>query len=430
MSTAKIWRAAVAAALFVAVAPFALAGPVTKDTKEKVLDTVTKIVTQSAYVPGVDFSKWPQVLAAHKDAIDQAKTDDDFQDAVNDALGEFKLTHLSIQTPEESEQRVEGETVGLGVNVHVMRKSAGDKEDGILVVRVVPGSAAQDAKLQPGDLIIEADGKPVKFPSELAGKAGQPVTLTIQGEDGKVRKAKVIRRKFSTVRPEALEWIDNDTAVLHVYTFDLSYDSQHVEDLMQKAAKAKNLVVDLRDNGGGVVANVQHFLGLFLPKDTVIGTFIYKSLVERYVQQQHGDPSDLKGIAAWSDRKIRSSDDETAPYKGHVVVLVNGGTGSGAEIAAAAMKESLGAQVVGTKSAGAVLVAMMGNLPEGYTLLYPITDYVTSKGIRLEGNGIVPDFERQDPKIPLPGTPDDVINKAVALLEHKDDDAKVGSVHN
>ena len=427
MSRANIWRAAISTALFVAVAPLAFAGPVSKEVKQKVLDKITTIVTEYAYVPGVDFSKFPEMLAAHKDEIDKADSADDFQDAVNDVLSEFKLTHLSMQTPDESEQRLDGETVGLGVNVHVMRKADGEKEDGILVVRVVPGSAAAEAKLKPGDLIISADGKVVKNPAELAGKAGQPVTLSIEGADGKTRKVKVIRRKFSTVRPEQLDWIDKDTAILHVYTFDLSYDPGRVEDLMQKASKSKNLIVDLRDNGGGVVANVQHFLGLFLPKETSIGTFINKGLVERYVSQEHGDPMDLKGMAAWSDRKIRSTDDDVEPYKGNLVVLVNGNTGSGAEIAAAAMKETLGAQIVGTKSAGAVLVAMMGSLPEGYTLLYPITDYVTAKGVRLEGNGLVPDFERHDPKIPLPGTPDDVVNKAVALLEHKEDSPKAGN---
>lgn len=420
MSRANIWRAALSAALFVAVAPFALAGPVTKEVKEKVLGKVTQIITTYAYVPGVDFSKLPEMLSAHKDEIDKAQSEDEFQDAINGVLAQFKLTHLSMQTPEESEQRIEGETVGLGVSVRVMRKSIGDPEDGILVIRVVAGSGAADAKLLPGDFITEANGKPVKSPVELVGKAGEAITLTLRGTDGKTRKATVVRRKFSTVRKEELTWADKDTAVLKVYTFDLSYDSDNVDKLVQKASKAKNLIVDLRDNGGGVVANVQHFLGLFLPAETPIGTFINKGLVERYVRDQHGEASDLKGMAAWSDRKIRSSEPDVPTYKGHIVVLVNGGTGSGAEIAAAAMRETLGSPVVGTKSAGAVLVALMGSLPEGYTLLYPITDYVTSRGVRLEGNGIAPDLVAEDPRIPLPGTPDDVIDKALALVEHPD----------
>jgi carboxyl-terminal processing protease len=410
MNRAKISRAVAAAAFLLVLAPLSLAGgPITKETKDKVLDRITRIITTYAYVPGVDFSKWPDMIAANQTDIDKAATEDDFQDAVNKTLAEFKITHLSMQTPEESEQRLEGESVGLGVSIHL-------QDDGILVIRVVPGSAAEDAKLQPGDLITQANGKPVHIPPDLAGKAGEPVTLTIKGADGKTRTVKVIRRKFSTVRPEELDWINSDTAIMHIYTFDLSYDSTRVENLFGKAARAKNLIIDLRENGGGVVTNVQHFLGLLLPKDTPIGTFINKSLVERYVSDEHGSADDLKGMAAWSDKKIRALDDDMTPYKGHVVVLVDGGTGSGSEIAAAALRENVGAQVVGTRSAGAVLVALMGSLPEGYTLLYPITDYVTSKGLRLEGNGVEPDVVAQDPKIPLPGTPDDVVNAAVALF--------------
>lgn len=424
MIGAKIWRATLGLSLLVAAAPLTFADPVTKDAKERVLDRMNKIITNFAYVPGVDFAKWPQMLAAVQPDVDKAQTDADFQEAVNKALSGFGLTHISLQTPQQSRTRLDGETVGLGVSVHV-------QPDGILIIRVVPKSAAETAKLQPGDLIVAADGKQVRNPAELAGKEGQPVLLTVKAADGKSRQVKVVRKKFSTIRPEELTWVDKDTALLKVYTFDLSYRPTRVEGLMREASKAKNLVIDLRDNGGGVVLNVQHFLGLLLPDSTPIGTFINKRLVERYVKEASGNPDDLKSIAAWSDSKVRSTrdDDEPKPFSGNVAVLVNGGTGSGAEIAAAALRERLGATVVGTKSAGAVLVALMVPLPEGYTLLYPITDYVTTRGIRLEGNGVQPDLTAEDPKVPLPGTPDDVISKAVAALQHPDASKKAIGVN-
>lgn len=413
MRAPRFTRALAAAAILFAVAPLTFAGPVTKEVKDKVVDRMNKIITSYAYVPGVDFSKWPQMLDTEKEAIEKASTEEEFRDAVNEALAKFNFSHISLQTPEQSRSRVEGATVGLGVSVHV-------QEDGLMVIRVVPKSAAADARLQPGDVITQADGKTVKTPTELAGKEGQSVVLTVKGQDGASRSVKVTRRKFSTVRPEELEWINPETAIIKVHSFDLSYDPDRVEDLMQKASKAKNLIVDLRDNGGGVVLNVQHFLGLLLPPNTSIGTFVNKRLVERYVKEKGGKPEDLKAIAQWSDSKVRATRSDTLkPFAGKVAVLVNNWTGSGAEIAAAALRETLGSQVIGTKSAGAVLVALMVPLPEGYTLLYPVTDYVTSKGLRLEGAGVEPDVLAQDPKIPLPGTPDEVIDKAVATLTGK-----------
>ncbi len=421
MSGKTIWRAATAA-LMVGLCSLTFADTVTKEVKEAVLAKMTQIITTYAYVPGADFSKLPDMLSANKVDIDKATSESDFQDAVNKTLAGFGVTHLSLQTPKESAERVDGATVGLGVSVHVEEDGSG-----ILVIRVVPKSAAEDAKLKPGDLISAADGKPVHTPLDLQGKEGQPVDLTVKGPDGKVRKVHIVRRKFSTVRPEELEWVDKDTALLHIYTFDLSYDPDNVDKLMKKAASAKNLIVDLRGNGGGLVSNVQHFLGLVLPNHTAIGSFINKPLVDRYVKEEHGSPNDLKGMAAWSDKKIHTFDSGAPAFKGHTVVLVDGGTGSGAEIAAAAMRETLGTPVVGTKSAGAVLVALMQGLPDGYTLLFPITDYVTAKGLRLEGNGVTPDVVAKDPLIPLPGTPDEVINQAVKLAEHPSSVKKVGA---
>lgn len=419
MSGKTIWRAATAA-LMIGLCSLTFAETVTKEVKDEVLAKMTQIITTYAYVPGADFSKLPDMLAANKDEIDKATTEADFQEAVNKTLAGFGITHLSMQTPEQSEERVDGATVGLGVSVHV-------EDDGILIIRVVPKSAAEDAKLQPGDLITEADGKVVHTPIDLQGKEGQPVDLTVKGPNGKIRKVHVVRRKFSTVRPEELTWVDKDTALLKIYTFDLSYNSERVDELMKKAANAKNLIVDLRDNGGGLVSNVQHFLGLVLPSHTAIGSFISKSLVDKYVSEEHGSPNDLKGMAAWSSKKIHTYDSGAPVYKGHMVVLVNAGTGSGAEIAAAAMRETLGTPVVGSKSAGAVLVALMQNLPDGYTLLFPITDYITAKGVRLEGNGVTPDVVAKDPAIPLPGTPDDVVNQAVKLAEHPSSLKKSGA---
>lgn len=410
-------RACVAAVLTLTLAPMSMA-QLTKEAKDRVLERMTKIITSYAYVPGVDFSKWPSMIEAQKAGIEKSTSENEFQDAVNEALEKFGFSHISIQTPSQSRQRREGSAVGIGINIK-------EQEDGILIVRVMSKSPAEEAGLKPGELIVEADGKSVRKALDVAGKEGDPVTLTIKQIDGATRQVKIVRRKFSTVRKEELQWLDKDTALLSVHTFDLTYDPDRVEDLMEEAAKARDIVVDLRGNGGGVVLNVQHFLGHFLPSGTPIGTFINKRMVERFVEEKVGKVDDLKAIAEWSDNKMRVTRSSVPPFKGNVAVLVNGGTGSGAEIAAAALREKLGSPVLGTKSAGAVLVALMVPLPEGFTLLYPMMDYVSSNGQRLEGSGVTPDEEAKDPGTPLPGVRDEVIEKAVARLSAMPEPKKI-----
>jgi carboxyl-terminal processing protease len=175
--------------------------------------------------------------------------------------------------------------------------------------------------------------------------------------------------------------------------------------------------------------NLEHLLGMLCPPDKPIGTFISKPLVRRYNAETGEDGKDLAKVAAWSDQKIKPRlNRRVARYKGNIAVLVNRWSGSASEIAAAALRDNAGATVVGTKSAGAVLVSVIVPASNGFMLQYPLSDYVTVSGLRLEGNGVTPDIEAADPKLRLPDTKDEVVEKAVQTLMTKSSKPKeVGS---
>ena len=84
--------------------------------------------------------------------------------------------------------------------------------------------------------------------------------------------------------------------------------------------------------------------------------------------------------------------------------------------AAEVLREQREAVVFGRKSAGMVLVSMLAPLPNGFQLQYPVTDFITAQGIRLEGRGVTPDFETDDPKFPRAGVEDPSITRAVAVM--------------
>ena len=106
-------------------------------------------------------------------------------------------------------------------------------------------------------------------------------------------------------------------------------------------------------------------------------------------------------------------------------MLINGVSGSASEIVAAGLRDTIGATVVGSKSAGAVLVSQYVPASNGFMLQYPLSDYVTIKGVRLEGAGVIPDVLASDPKLRTPNAPDDVVKKAVELFAN----AKQGDGH-
>jgi carboxyl-terminal processing protease len=357
-------------------------------SKKEVLEKMTKLITQYAYVPGVDFEKLNGMLDKQKDSLEKAETEDEFSNAVNEALQEFGFSHIVLMKPVDVSARLNRSTVGIGVNIQ-------PHADGILVVRVVPKAPADEAGIVAGDVLMKANGKQIKDPADLRGDEGQQVTITVKKSDGKLKDYTITRRKFSTVRPEELKWVDKDTAAISIYTFDLSYDKKNVEKLMMEASKAKNLIIDLRNNGGGAVMNMGHFLGLVLPKETEVGTFVSKKIVEDYIKETGGNASDLKAIAAFAKtNKLKPLPNLNVPvFKGKMAVLVNGASGSASEITAQALKEHANAPIIGTKSAGAVLVSVMVPVVKGFQVQYPINDYVSTKGIRLEHTGVSVDVE-------------------------------------
>ena len=170
---------------------------------------------------------------------------------------------------------------------------------------------------------------------------------------------------------------------------------------------------------GGAVTNVQHLLGMFIPESKAVGTFVRRANVDDYVTATGGKATDISAIAQWTERKFRPAHRPDAPFfTGKVAVLVNRFSASASEIAAAALHDSLGAPIVGTKSAGAVLASIIVPASNGYMLQFPIQDYVTANGVRLEGNGVTPDFEVSEPIIAKKGSPDAVIEKACSVLSH------------
>lgn len=390
----------------------AVRNPITEEQKKAVLQGIDNYINRSAYVPNIDLAtRWSEFLTGQKEAIEKAKSQEEFVGAINNALQRFGFSHIVLHSPRAVQARINRSTVGIGIRIQ-------PTEEGILVTSLVDDAPAQKAGLEVGDIILEADGVKVTGPGQIAGEEGTPVKLKVKKADGSTKEYTVVRRAFSTHRPEELTWVDKDTAAIRIWTFDLGYSRDRVEKHLTEAAKAKRLIVDLRGNPGGAVVNLMHFMNQILPKDTVIGTFIDRSLLRAYTEETKGDPTNLKEIAAWATRnKMRTFGGKIEPFRGQIAVLIDGGSGSAAEIAAAALKETVGAQVLGTKSAGAVLVSIMAPLPEGFQLQFPINDYVTVKGLRLEGNGVSPDVQLdRGPAILKKGEVDPAYQAAIARL--------------
>lgn len=401
-------RRALAPVLLLLLALSAFSQAITKEQKEEVLKGLETIMLERAFVPGIDFSKWPDHLERERADVDKAVDQSGFVTAVNRAFRSFGVSHISLRSPRAREFRRTTSTIGVGL-------MATKTDEGLVVRMLFPKSPAEAAGIKEGETIIEVDGKAPESPAILNGDEGTEIAVKVKDKAGDIRELKLTRRKFSTIRPETLTWMGDDAAVLKVYTFSGGYGRENIEKLLAEASgKAKYLIVDLRNNGGGAVSNLRHFLSMLLPEGTVIGTFVSRRTQKQYAEEKKTESADVVELAKFAQMKFKTGNGGGIRFAGKIAVLVNGRSGSASEIAAAALRENLKIPLVGSNTAGAVLASIFGRLPQGFECQYPVQDYVTALGVRLEKNPLKPDIEIASGKF---GQGDDAPQRALDLLK-------------
>ena len=365
-------------------------GTLSDEQKEKLIGAVTEMVRERAFASGVDFARWPDHLKKHQKAIDGAANMTQFSSAINRALNEFGISHIDLMSPRAAQMQHAARFGGIGI-------TAESVDNGIKVTSVRDNEPASKAGIRIGDVIVEVDGARAELGS-IRGEVGKEVSLKVlRADGGRTDELRVRRAEINTANPPRIVRVSDEAAVVRLDSFTEGYDQNVVKRVMREAAAYPYLIIDLRSNGGGSVQNFINFLSTLLPKGTEVGTFINRDMVRRYKddvarngESADGTPDPVK-VAAWSDRKVRINKNLVEPYPGKVAVLLDRGSASASEIVAAAMRELRDAPIVGDRSAGAVLMSQYVKMDNGFEMKVPTSDYVTIKGLRIEGSPLQPD---------------------------------------
>ena len=304
-------------------------------------------------------------------------------------------SYLDIDAQKDFTAATSGEFSGVGIDTGM--------EDGLVrVVSPIEDSPAYKAGLKTGDLVFEIDGKNVK------GMTLSEAINKIRGPKGTTVKLSVLRKKtatplsFSIVR----ETIKNPSIKFKLSNQDYPYlrITQFQENTGVDLAKnlkliseknkgpLKGLVIDLRNNPGGMVSSAVAVAAAFLEKDKLIvysdgktNNAKMKLFANPYNYVEGGEKNDYFKDISEEYKKIP------------IVVLVNNGSASAAEIVAGALQDHKRAVILGTQTFGKGTIQQLFPLKSGSAIKITIAKYYTPSGKSIQAKGILPDYITEDP---------------------------------
>jgi carboxyl-terminal processing protease len=289
-------------------------------------------------------------------------------------------TYLDIDSFKDLRAETQGQFGGLGIEVTM--------ENGFVkVVSPIEDTPAARAGLKTGDLIVRLDDKAVKGMtlSEavrlMRGKPGTEITLTVVRE-GQPRPLKVtITRAIIKVQSVKQRMLEPGFGYVRITQFQEGTNKGLREALRKLEADnkgaLKGLVLDLRNNPGGVLNDAVEVSDLFLEKGLIV-----------YTQGRTAD-----------SRHQYSAKPGDAMQGAPIVVLVNGGSASASEIVAGALQDHKRAVVMGTKTFGKGSVQTIVPLSGGSAVKLTTARYYTPNGRSIQASGIVPDLITEEAKI-------------------------------
>jgi carboxyl-terminal processing protease len=288
--------------------------------------------------------------------------------------------YFSPEALQAFNEQLEGHFSGIGLTVVAVEK-------GLRVANVFPRSPAEEAGIAPSDTIVSVEGDSIAGESSaeatkrIKGPEGTEVTIGVRdGGSGKVRELTLTRAQVTlpnvSHRTETVG--GSKLGYVRLLSFSEGAHGQLAEALRRVQGEgAKGIVLDLRHNPGGLLQEAVRTASLFLPEGRVVVSTRSRS----------------QGESTYETSGERRS-------KLPLVVLIDGGTASAAEILAAALADEGGAEVVGTRSFGKGVFQEEQSLSNGGALKLTVGEYFTPEGVNLaESHGIHPDVKaKDDPK--------------------------------
>lgn len=360
----------------------------TQDDIEKISTVLGLLEDEYYYQPAADADATPFSDTLVNGALE----------GMTSGLGDDYTVYLEPVEQAPIAEAMSGEYEGIGVWVDY-------PEGKVRIIAPMPESPAERAGLLPNDIILAADGVPLEGLSGddtlglIRGPAGSTVTLTIERE-GEAAPLDIVVERAKITTPSVLYTRVGENQQIGLIQITI-FGDKTAEQLDRAIEQAQadgvtGIILDVRNNGGGWVETAQHVIGRFVSPE--VGPALFEDV------NPNDDELNPEPILAG----------ETSAYDIPVVVLVNGGTASAAEIVAGALQDYDRATIVGETTFGKGTVQRVHDFEDGSSLRVTFAQWLTPNQAVIQGVGIAPSVGIAD----NPDTEaDEQLDAAIAVLE-------------
>lgn len=352
-----------------------------QNNKAQSYANVCDLVRKKIYLPEEQIKDWHQLCLYQSEEVRFNHTDSDLINSLNSYFELINVSHLKVYSSAENSLIWYGHAYGSGIETKYINEH-------LVVYHVAKGSAADLAGVHRGDIVIS-----------LNGVATNNYDVAIQvGELELKRKNKIIRVNLKETPYQInddleLEVINNSIALIKVPSFKAEFFEKKWQYFLKKLRPYKKFIFDFRNNHGGNFVSGLRFLSPFICGTKEIGYFV-KPRSNSQKQQTLGDhlndETQIETIEK-NDLVTLSTFNSEECLPGELIVLVDAGTSSVAELVAQALSDYVGAKIWGNPTAGKVLVGIwypLNDFGQGVRISIPEAIYQTKRGKQIEGEGL------------------------------------------
>ena len=343
------------------------------DSKQFVLDAWT-LVNEGFYDPGkFDEIQWKRIR--QQTLQKQIETSEEVYSAIEDMLRPLDDPYTRILRPKDYEL-LKASNFGSEINGVGLQLGEDEINNKVKVISTLAGSPAEDAGIISGDYINKVDGISsdelglANTAAKLRGETGSKVIVEVTSTSGEIKEIDLERRSVDLrpVRTKRLRDDSHTIGYLRITQFSESVPKKIEEALQElKEKEVEGIILDLRNNSGGLVSSGIAVADSFLSERPVVETKDRNGIKDAIISQK-----------------------ETS-FDGPMVTLVNKATASASEILAGSLQDNGRSTLMGEQTYGKGLIQSLKSLGEDSGIAITVASYLTPKGNNIQGKGLTPD---------------------------------------